>query len=258
MPSGLQPLRQLKSLNGKSSPYLVLFNDDSKCVVKFKNNPKGTRVLVNEYVVAELAQLLSLPIAPNKILNISNDFIELHFHNPQLHFQSGNQFCSKYIEGCIGLPKIPPFKNEIVNRKDLVGLIIFDYWLCNSDRHRNNILLEPLSEEGYYVHLIDHSHCFPGSFKWSKASLNEGPKKLRNRIVHQWCASLLNERSELTTFVEKLTNLADTSIYHIIQSIPADWDVSQDERDALFTYLSRSKKRMPKIFNYIFKRYYSK
>jgi hypothetical protein len=241
---------------GVSSPRLMEFNDRYLYVVKFKNNPKGLRVLVNEFVAGELARLLELPVAPFKVVQFSskekhsNSLRSLHDTN------SGHQFCSQFIPHSFGLPKNPPPKHLISNRKDIVGLIFFDYWIANKDRHRNNILLKPLPNGTYYVYLIDHSHCFPGNYLWTKQSLQKGPKKLKSRLVHHWVASLLEDRYELEECIKKIMSIPKEKIAHIIFSIPEDWEVSPDERAALYHYLIKTQKLMPKIARYVCKTYY--
>ena len=55
---------------GITNPYIVKCSDGKKYVAKFPGNPEGTRVLINEYVCAELAKLLELPIPNFKLINI--------------------------------------------------------------------------------------------------------------------------------------------------------------------------------------------
>ncbi|HZG61390.1 MAG TPA: HipA family kinase [Anoxybacillus sp.] len=244
MSEPIYPIKYTKLQRGISSPFLVQLNNQSLYVVKFKNNPKGPRVLVNEFVAGELAKLLNLPVPSFKILP---------FPPPN----SGHQFCSKYIPKAFGLPKNPPAKHLISNRKEIIGLILFDYWINNIDRHRNNILLKQNSNGMYHVYIIDHSHCFPGHHRWSIHSLRNGPQKLKSRSVHHWIASLLDDFSEFDECLEKIMNISKESLRKIISSIPQDWDVSHDERLALLNYLLRIQTKMPKIANYIKINYYS-
>ena len=52
------------------------------------------------------------------------------------------------------LPKI-----NIVNRRHLAGIIVFDQWVNNIDRRRSNILLRPAPD--WRLYMIDQGTVFP-------------------------------------------------------------------------------------------------
>jgi hypothetical protein len=256
MENSLKPVQFLQSLDGKSKPQLLLFNDQHKYVVKFKNNRQGTRVLVNEYVVGHLAQLLSLPTAPFKVVSISKKFIKTSSEKTTKKFKEGNQFASVFIPNCIGLTRVSPrpVRSEIENIENLAGMIVFDQWVNNTDRGSNNILLESLTNGKYYLHLIDHANCFPNEFKWTEETVKENPNQVVHRTAHKWAASLL-KKHELDPHVEKIMHLSNQSINKVVQSIPDDWEVSSSEREALITFLMDAKKILPDLIERFSRKY---
>jgi hypothetical protein len=247
MEENIYPVQYIKSLNGKSCPKLILFSNGLKYVVKFKNNRQGTKVLVNEYVVGHLANLLSLPVAPFRIVDISEEFI---MENPDLAkhaFESGNQFASLYIDNCSPLKKKFLTRNKvtITNCDSLAGMIVFDHWVNNTDRGTNNILLEPYKGK-FYLHMIDHANSFPKGFKWTKRTLKKKPRE----IVHRWCASQLRgQRNKLNSYLKKILNLPDEKIHEVVESIPENWDVSEKEKMELLTYIVKMNKVLPDLIS---------
>ncbi|RBW68788.1 HipA family kinase [Bacillus taeanensis] len=256
MTKSLKPVQFIRSLDGKSKPQLLLFNDSLTYVVKFKNNRQGTRVLVNEYVVGRLAQLLSLPAAPFKVVSISQEFIKTSSEKTAKKFKAGNQFASVFIPNCTGLSRVPPrpLREEIENIENIAGMVVFDHWVNNTDRGSNNILLEPLPNRKYDLHLIDHANCFPNEFKWTEETVKENPNQVVHRTVHKWAASLLTAK-ELQPYVEKIIALSNQSIYKVIQSIPNDWEVSPSEKAALFAYLVDAKNVLPHLIEKFTRKY---
>jgi hypothetical protein len=103
----LAPVKYIKPLQGKSKPHLILFNNNLKYVVKFKDNPQGKKLVVNEYVVNCLAQYLTLPVPPFTVVSIPQEFINEHPHFPQHNHLAGLQFASLFIDHCTKLPKAP-------------------------------------------------------------------------------------------------------------------------------------------------------
>ncbi|WP_134704983.1 HipA family kinase [Ammoniphilus sp. YIM 78166] len=260
MEQKLYPVRFVKSLTGKSRPQLILFSDGFEYVVKFKNNRQGTRVLVNEFVVGHLAQLVDLPIIPFKIAVIPEDFIRENKKLQQRQFEPGHQFASLYLDNCRGLSEeFSPSKSEIANVRQLMNLIAFDHWVSNTDRGKNNILLECFPQSPRQVYIIDHANCFPGGFKWTAETLKGSSKKVLDRFVHQWCFKLMGDPEELFLSIYKILALSDHAISSVINSVPEDWEVSKEEKEGLFFHLIEAKKRLPELMaKYFIKHYMTK
>ena len=56
-----------------------------------------------------------------------------------------------------------------------------------------------------------------------------------------------SEPDDFFKFVDNIQRIPDERICQIIASIPYDWNVSRGERNALFAYLQRAKKRLPRL-----------
>lgn len=253
----LYPVKYVQAIKERG-PHVILFNDGKKYVVKWKSGSSRKKEVVNEYVVSKLAKLLSLPIIPFELINISNEFIE---KTPELNtapdeYHPGYHYACLFIEDCIVFADIadaPPSKLEVNNRDVLAGMILFDQWVYNSDRNINNLLLERLGEGGYFVHMIDHGRCFPGRYKWSAQSLCQKPEYRIINHVYRWCFSLLDDPETLLSFVPKIVALPNELILEVVQSIPDEWAVSDEDKEALYQYLVYQKLYLPNIAEFFCK-----
>ena len=130
-------------------------------------------------------------------------YLKISFWKQELNkykFEHGNQFASLYIENCIGL-WLHPEKNQIQNRHILAGIIVFDFWLRNKDRDESNILLQPVGQSEYYIHMIDHGNCYPS--KKALLELLADPSKLELSEVHKWCLSMVDDQNRTYLFSSK-------------------------------------------------------
>lgn len=244
----LVPVQWIEPLKGCSAPQLLLFSDGHRYVVKFKGNRQGTRLLVNEYVIGRLAELLSLPVPPFVNIPIDEKFLKKYKSLSTLRFQPGTQIAFRYVEDAITFPSPPQLKRKrIVNHHHLPQILVFDHWISNSDRNRFNILLRLVAPKRYSLYMIDHGNCFPSGFKWKAKSLKAKPNLKKWLSFHQWCLQQLKSKEEIFSFVKAIEDLSPERIYETIHSIPQDWSVSKKEKEALFKYLVQGKGYLPRI-----------
>ncbi|MBI0577056.1 hypothetical protein IEC97_06760 [Neobacillus cucumis] len=240
----IYPVRYLGSFQeGFSKPQLFEMSDGKIYLVKFKDNPQGTRVLVNDWVVGKLAQLLGLPVAPFKLVYFSKSDFKKYSGLYKFGFKPGYQFASLLLKDCTGLWE-PRINQKIVNIHKLPEIIVFDYWVHNNDRDTGNVLLERLADNTCYLHLIDHGLCFPG-YGYSKKLLKNVPMNLLKQSVHTWAVTQIDDPKSLIKFTEKVLALPSKQILSVIDSIPDDWDVSSSNKKALYQYLLSAKKALP-------------
>jgi hypothetical protein len=239
----LEPVKYLETLSGKAA-HLFLFSDGNRYAVKCKNNFHGTRELVNEFVIARLGQILSLPVVPFEIVYMSEEQIQYIPKKFSSEYKPGKQFASLFIDNCIGLSKKPPHptKKEIKNHQVLAGIFVFDHWVHNADRTKSNILLERLPEGQYDIHMIDHGKCFPGGYEWNQATLQKRKRFKKDSVVHIWTVGMLEDLTIISSYIEQILALPEASIEEVIREIPEDWNVPLRDREALVTYLKEQKK----------------
>ena len=237
--SPITPSTSIQSLKGKSQPQLIRFSDGNHYVVKFKGNPQGMKTLVNEFIASQLAEHLSLPIPTSLLVYIPDSFVQQSPVLSARSFVGGLQFATQYVEHTEQIPKFDPHKefNIGTNQETLADLIVFDYWLGNTDRSRRNLLLQRNERGECHFLLIDHGNCFR----------EKRISPFRFRTAHKWCLSLIDDTERLAHSVQKVQNLSNDTILEIIHSVPKEWNVSQQQKESIFHYLVEGKQTLSKL-----------
>jgi hypothetical protein len=163
-------ISHIAKMPGGSQSHLLRCSDGFY-VVKFQDNPQGTRTLVNELICSNLARLLRLPIPDGKIIQVSQQLITAH----KLSFEwpNGSVLCRPGL--CFGsrhpgnrtliFTRLPKGKvDEVENLPDLAGVLLFDLWTSNLDAREILFFRKP-NESVMRARMIDSGHCFRGS-KW--------------------------------------------------------------------------------------------
>jgi hypothetical protein len=119
-------------------------------------------IVANEYISAKMGTYLGLPIPPFALLQQKGT-------NPQVWFGSLD-----YRLTGESLPQIDPetFVEEFPNIS--TGIILFDIWIANSDRHEGNLNVDRSAQKPR-VNVFDHSHSL---------FLAEGAKRLERLADH--------------------------------------------------------------------------
>lgn len=104
-------------------------------------------VVINELICSYLAKILLLPIPPGFLIEDEGNelFVSLNFNI------SGRD-----------LPPADPKEVVYANPQLSWGIILFDIWVVNGDRHPRNIMFD---ESTGKIFIFDHSHAFYGADK---------------------------------------------------------------------------------------------
>lgn len=234
------PIVYQRKMEGKSNAHLITFNDGKDYVVKYFQ-PGFEKSLPNEWVAYCLARYLDLPVPFAKIVEIPQEFSsqipELRQMNTTQH-----QFASRYVPSCLDGHQVQIIPH-ILNHQSLASIIVFDYWLCNRDRTRKNILLREELKHTYRLWTIDHAEVF-GSFNWLKNDLESLPAGLMKSATHKLMASFIEDKMSFQEQLELIQTIPILLIEEIVELIPDDWGVSKEEKKAMVTALIRSRKKI--------------
>ncbi len=178
----------VRRMRGGSQAHLLRCSDGEYYVVKFQNNPQGTRILANELLAAGLASRLGLPITGSAIVDVTELLIR-HADDLTIQIGRGNVPCSP--GSCFGsrlpsesgpygirvpiaiesfLPDCVP--HRIINNAEFIPMLVFDKWTCNSDC-RQVMFTRAHGAEEYSVTMIDNGYCFNG-VEWTFPNLPKG------------------------------------------------------------------------------------
>ncbi|WP_088042665.1 HipA family kinase [Bacillus sp. EAC] len=251
----ITPISYIKKLEGKSNAHLITFDDGRDYVVKyFHNDLKKT--LPNEWISYCIARYLGLPIPFAQIVEIPEEFsakipdISLEVIN-----NSKYQFASLYVPECLNghqISSVPSIKNH----GSLAGIILFDYWLCNGDRTRKNILLREETLNNFQLWIIDHAEVF-GSHSWIISELETLPKELMKSATHQFMSSYIEDERSFAKQLQIIQTFPVLLLEEIVDLIPDDWLVSKEDKKALVGRLiNRRKKFLPVLMRIFIKTIY--
>jgi hypothetical protein len=178
----------VRRMRGGSQAHLLRCSDGEYYVVKFQNNPQGTRILANELLAAVLANRLGLPISGSAIVDVT-ELLTKHADDLTIQIGRGNVSCSP--GSCFGsrlpsevgpygirvpvaiqsfLPDCPP--HRIINNAEFVPMLVFDKWTGNSDC-RQVMFTRANSADDYSLTMIDNGYCFNG-IEWNFPNLPKG------------------------------------------------------------------------------------
>nr|WP_263328632.1 HipA family kinase [Neobacillus sp. Marseille-Q6967] len=249
----IQPIAYKKTLEGKSNAHLITFNDGRDYVVKYYQ-PGFEKALANEWVGYCLARYLQLPIPFARLVEIPHEFSSQFPELSQLS-NTQTQFASVYVPDCFDGHQVTSLP-RISNYQTFAAIILFDYWVCNRDRTRKNIILCNDTNDSYHLWVIDHAEIF-NSYDWKASDLEYLPISLIKSATHQLMANFIPNESDFSDQLEIIQTLPIHLVEEIVALIPDDWNISAEERKAIVTTLhTRRKRNLPKMMERFLKRVY--
>ncbi|MEH7012462.1 HipA family kinase [Neobacillus niacini] len=249
----IKPVAYKKTLEGKSNAHLITFNDGRDYVVKYFQ-PGFEKSLANEWVAYCLARYLGLPIPFAQLVEIPQEFSSQY---PELSrmTQTQFQFASLYMPDCLDGHQVTNVP-AISNKENLAGIILFDYWMCNRDRTRKNIILCDDTPNSYRLWIIDHAEVF-SSYNWSLQDIESLPITILKSATHQIMACFIENEQVFYEQLEIIQTIPIHLIEEIVAVIPEDWQVTSEERKAIVSTLHTRRKRiLKKLMERFIKRVY--
>ncbi|WHZ05452.1 hypothetical protein QNH48_12830 [Neobacillus sp. YX16] len=249
----IKPIAYKKTLEGKSNAHLITFNDGRDYVVKYFQ-PGFEKTLANEWVSYCLARYLGLPIPFAQLVEIPKEFSSQYPELSQMT-QTQYQFASLYVPDCFDGHKVTEVPT-ISNNEKLAGVILFDYWMCNRDRTRKNIILCDDKPNSYRLWIIDHAEVF-ASYNWTLQDIESLPITILKSATHQMMACFIKNEEEFKEELDIIQTLPIHLIEEIVALIPEDWQVTSEERKAIVSTLHTRRKRiLKKLMERFIKRVY--
>ena len=141
-----------RSIQGRTEPYICRGDDGEVYFVKGRSATR--QGLINEWLCANLAQALGLPIAPFAIADVPRDLMDADLTGWLKDLGAGPVFASRKVMGqdltASQVQHIP-----LAVRRDV---LVFDWWVRNDDRHLTalggnvNLLWQPSAQ-------VDDAEC---------------------------------------------------------------------------------------------------
>ncbi|MEH7514758.1 HipA family kinase [Gottfriedia acidiceleris] len=240
----IEPVSYIKKLEGKSNAHLITFSDGRDYVVKYFRSG-FEKTLPNEWIAYCIARFLDLPVPFAQIVSIPEEFTKtIPDIEPEDVQNSKFQFVSLYVPETLNGHQVGSVPN-ILNNNQLAGTILFDYWLCNGDRTRKNILLREESLDQFKLWIIDHAEAF-GSYSWLVSELEALPQKIMKSSTHQFMSQYINSEEEFNEQLQIIQRFPVLLLEEIVEVIPDDWLLSKEDKKAIVGRLvNRRKKILP-------------
>lgn len=174
--------------------------------------------VANDYIASTLGLMLGLPIAPVSLISLDGDIAA----SVSLGF------------GERGVAP-PPADLEQLGQKypeDVAGIVVFDQWVVNTDRHDEN--LASLAKHGMVA--FDHDAALIG---WKpKVSVSDSIAKGRGHIVSGHClAPHVASWDHLSTWQEAVRRVPRWAIRRVVQQAFGAKLITAKERDELASLL---------------------
>ena len=226
-------VEQIRRMRGGTQSHLLRCSDGEYYVVKFQDNPQGTKILANEFLGSALAAQLGLPSPEVAVVEVCEELIR---HTEEMVVQLGrrNVPCSPGL--CFGSrypSELDPFGRpvlrnvydlmpetllpRIANPDDFAGMLVFDKWTCNCDG-RQVIFAETNEVHQYEVLMIDNGFCF-NAHEW-----NFPDSPLRGLYCRDTVYKSVRGIEHFEPWLGRLANNIDRSLLaELAKEIPPEW-----------------------------------
>lgn len=213
---------------GGSLPFKALGSDGNVYWIKMVGNRQASRVPVTEQVVSGCGRLIGAPVCETAVIQIPSDFHEDILDNGTV-IQAGP------AHGSLNVPNSsfekwyePQHRLRDDNRRRHAGYFALYDWCWGDDMQW---LYDLFDDWRTYSH--DHGHFLPGSPNWTINSLLESAE-----IPHPVGTDGSNlDHNEMEAIAVTLESGLRSDLVGVLNSIPADWPVSQQELEAVGWFL---------------------
>lgn len=195
----------------------------------------GSYTVANEYICGQLAQLLRLPAPPGMVLKADGEVF----------------FVSAGFTG-VGenLPPVEPAALCAADPRTATGIIVFDVWVVNRDRHCGNLAYRASTGQ---VHMYDHSHALFGANAGTGLETLMGASMtlaINGQIGARECLlDHLLTKDHLPYWLDRVSNLDEAMVRDIFSEANADLGLSPKEATDGCDYLIERKRALANIVN---------
>src|SRR6202046_1470446 len=246
-------LEQIRRMRGGAQSHLMRSEsnatpaEEAYYVVKFQNNPQGTRILANELLGTRLAARMGLPVPPASVVEVREQLIAhtddlvIELGRGRAPCKAGLQFGSRYPGTPVEVTVydfLPDEQlREVVNLTDFCGMLVFDKWTCNTNG-RQAIFSRPKNETHYQAHMIDQGFCFNAG-EW-----NFPDSPLRGLYTRHRVYDSVRGMESFEPWIARLEmNITDAFIDEAMAEIPPElYGFDQPALEKMLEHLLRRKK----------------
>ncbi len=216
--------------------------DAGRAFIKPLGNRQGPHVLATDWVGTHLAKWFGLKTFDVAILQLTDE--------DQFPLPRGYRACPGPAFAARAIPGEPWGQSNlqldiVINRYDITRLVVFDTWTLNCDRHHydptarkpnpDNIFLtsEKVPSGKRVLIAIDHGLCFISSGEELTKRLAD-IQKVKDSNLYGVFPEFRSKLHQITIeeCVRRLQDMDIATAEAIVNSIPVEWEVSQEVRAA--------------------------
>jgi len=218
-----------------SRPIKVLADDGRVYIVK---GPQSGKMVVNEQVVATLAEALDAPVPPVCLMHIPEALVT---GEPGMaHIPSGVAHAGRWIDNCtdrLGLQYV----DVAENRQRFAILCLLYSWVGAND---HQWIYEKTSPNRVYS--VDHGHFFPNGPDWTSALLAVSAFPAPDPQF----APCSFRPEEFDQPIGALRKLGPEAIARAVAQPPDHWTITSEERVDLAVYLERRRAQLTGVLSF--------
>jgi hypothetical protein len=246
MPLAIEHIRRMR---GGAQSHLMRCEDENYYIVKFQNNPQGTRILANELLGTRLAARIGLAVAGAAAVEVLPEMVALT-EDLVVQLGRGRVPCTPGLEFGSQYPGDPARMvvydflpdeqlRQVANLTDFCGVFVFDKWTCNTNG-RQAIFLREREAERYRAVMIDHGFCFNAS-EW-----NFPDAPLRGIYSRSAVYEQVRGWEAFEPWIERVEKrITESALDEIAREIPPEW--YNFDQDALYALLERLLRRRKQV-----------
>ncbi len=202
-------------------------------ICKCRSHANGVWVCFNEFLSARIATRLELPVPGFRL-------VEFRGSLPATE----TWFCSQEVHPGTNLDSTN--YNSIRNQSAASGIVLFDLWLCNTDRKNEHLLVDK-SSQAEKLYMIDHGHTLltNGDFPTLRsADFEKGSRFLSGSA--DLCKGVSNV-NEFGSALEAINAIDEGELESWIASSPGAWIPDQGKLAELKQFLIERRAKLRSI-----------
>jgi len=197
--------------DGLSNAHTILAANGNEYVIKGPSlSQDNLFVGVNEFIGVQMARAIGLPVLEH----------ELFQNGAELFFGTLNQRSTDFYKELT-----PDLFARCYNKDVVYSMLIFDLWICNNDRHEENIITRRsgagTSAEKLFIIPFDHGNAL--LYHRKPASLQDLDMPLADCIILDFLAEYMDDSIKLRRAVDIVCQIPRTHIRSVVQSVPEAW-----------------------------------
>ncbi|PEJ25042.1 hypothetical protein CN689_26385 [Peribacillus butanolivorans] len=237
---------------GRTNPKLIECSDGNIYVVKFMN-AEFKRSIINDWIAYQLGKLINLPMPDCEIISIPDGLIQSSEIFKKTGVSAGLAFGSIFKKNKISVNNNSLAKCRNIN--NLADMFIFDMWINNRDRNKNNMII--VNDHQPTLLFIDHEKAFCGR-NWKEHDLIKfseilNPRWSKNQI---YFIQHLKNNDLFQNPLQLIQSLTIAQIREAVYSIPKEWNLKESEQEHLIDFLVKRRELLGEQIQQIIKKHF--